>query len=129
MSERVLMPILVRRYEEIDVKAAMTLTGWSDRTIRRAFNKYRLGAKADRNSPLRISEPALMMLKHGDHEALDLLRAGEREHPSVARYFRELGYLWVPGKQTKAQEPAPSPEWKRRKDLTMAELREMEVAS
>lgn len=122
-------PIIVRRYEEIDVKAAMTLTGWSDRTIRRAFKQHRLGAKADRNSPLRISEPALVMLKHGDHDALELLRAGEREHPAVARYFRELGYLWVAGKRTKVEEPAPPPEWKRRKDMTLAELRELEAAS
>ncbi len=40
---------------------------------------------------MEISAPGLEMVIHGDFEALDKLRMGEREDPVVRRYFEWLG--------------------------------------
>jgi transposase len=106
-----LAPIFVMPHEAIAVKEAVSRFGYSDKHIRRLFARYKLGAKAGRNSPLRISEPALSMVQHGDFAALERLRDGERDHPSVVRYFLQLGYILVPGRRTKVSEPLPEPQW------------------
>lgn len=84
-------PLIVKADDVILMKRAIDRTGLSDKTIRRHFDRYRLGAKAGKNSPLHISLPGLVMVAHGDFQALELLRDGQRGHPRVARYLQDLG--------------------------------------
>lgn len=62
-----------------------------DRTVRRYFKRYKLGAQSVGNAPIYVSYPGFYMVLHGDFEALELLRDGHRDHPRVRRYFDELG--------------------------------------
>jgi hypothetical protein len=122
-------PVFVHPYEEITVKQAVARFGYSDKHIRRLFAKHKLGAKVGRNSPLRISEPALAMVLHGDFVALEFLRAGERDHPSVVRYFVQLGFVLVPARRMKVSEAQGEPLWVPRKSVSESTLKELEVAS
>lgn len=123
-ADQPLPPILVRRDEAINVGEAMRLTGLSDKHVRRLFEQYKLGAKTDKNGPLRISGPAMLMAFHGDLVALELLRDGRRDHPLVARYYRELGYIYVAPKRRRALEPELPPEWRRIRDMTASEIKQ-----
>jgi hypothetical protein len=86
-----LPPIICKPDDVINVKRAAAVTGLSEKTVRRYFKRYRLGRQVSNNSPLGISLPALQMVVHGDFEALEHLRAGNRHHALVARYFDMLG--------------------------------------
>jgi hypothetical protein len=86
-----LPPIICKPDDLINVKRAAAVTGLSEKTVRRYFKRYRLGRQVTGSSPLGISLPALQMVVHGDFDALERLRAGNRHHPSVARYFDMLG--------------------------------------
>jgi len=63
----------------------------NERTIRRWVKAYGIGRHSSRTAPLEISRPALDMVLHGDFVTLERLRANERSHPDVARYFDLAG--------------------------------------
>ncbi len=83
--------ILMRRSETISLKDAVARYGMSDRRLRDLCSKHRISRQPSPGSPLTISGPALEMVMHGDLEALELLRDGNRAHPRVKRYFDHLG--------------------------------------
>ncbi|MCC2612627.1 helix-turn-helix domain-containing protein [Neorhizobium petrolearium] len=83
-------PILIKNGEEINIKQACHLTGKTDKTIRKWCKWYGIGG-AMHGAPIRISAPGLWMVFHGDPAALELLRAGKRNHPRVLRYFNDVG--------------------------------------
>lgn len=84
-------PIIIRKGECIGMKEAEDLSGASGKSIARYCKAFGIGAHAHGGGPWRISAPALVMVIHGDIQALELLRSGKREHPRVTRYFNELG--------------------------------------
>lgn len=86
-----LAPILMRRDEIINLKTAVHVTGRSEKTIRGWCKEFGIGVQASPGAPLEISAPALEMVRHGDVNALNLLRIGERLHWRVRRYFDHLG--------------------------------------
>lgn len=61
------------------------------KTIRRWVQIYGIGRQVGPSAPLEISLPALEMVLHGDFDALEMLRAGQRQHPDVIRYFEHVG--------------------------------------
>lgn len=50
------------------------------------------GHQSTPNAPWEISGPALVMIRHGDFDALELLRAGDRACPQVTRIFDFTGF-------------------------------------
>jgi hypothetical protein len=86
-----LMPILVKPDDVIALKKAAFALGKNYKTIRRWCKEYKLARQASKNAPLEISYPALMMVAHGDIDALEALRSGNRTDPRVTRYFDHLG--------------------------------------
>lgn len=86
-------PILMRPTEIIGMKEAEDLSGRDSRTIRRWCLEYRIGHQSAPGAPWEISSPAIVMVRHGDYAALELLRAGDRSHPQVRRV---LDFLSIP---------------------------------
>lgn len=86
-----LMPVLMFPEEIIGMKQAQALSGRDPRTIRVMCLEYGIGHQVKPNAPWEISAPALIMVRHGDHEALELLRSGDRGHIRVRRVFDFLG--------------------------------------
>ena len=84
-------PILMRRSDVISLKEAVYRTGKSDKTIRNWCKEFCIARQSSPSAPVEISAPALEMVIHGDIEALELLRRGERLHPRVKRFFDHLG--------------------------------------
>ncbi|MHC2457689.1 hypothetical protein ACVMIX_004330 [Rhizobium leguminosarum] len=84
-------PILMRRGDIITLKEAVHRTGKSDRTLRSWCKLFGISRQANGGAPIEISAPALEMVMHGDMEALELLRSGNRHHPRVRRFFDHLG--------------------------------------
>lgn len=84
-------PILMHRDEVITLKRAAAYAGRSTDTIRKWNRQHMLARQAGDNAPLEISVIALEMVLHGDFAALELLRAGERDHPAVQKYITHLG--------------------------------------
>lgn len=89
-----LPPILMRPDEVINLGRAAHMTGKSPDTLRRWHQKYRIARQAGPNAPLEFSAIAVEMVHHGDFEALELLRGGQRSDPAVQRYIE---YLGLPG--------------------------------
>lgn len=87
-------PILMHRDDVINLDRAAHMTGKSPDTLRRWNRKYRIARQAGPNAPLEFSVLAVEMVHHGDFEALEMLRAGNRSHPAVTRY---IDYLGLPG--------------------------------
>lgn len=85
------LPVLMRPAEIINLKEACFLTGRSDSTIRRLCRRYGLARQTGRSAPLEISRVGLEMALHGDMEALEKLRSGERTAPEVTRYMKFIG--------------------------------------
>ena len=83
--------VLMRRTDVIVLKELVFRTGYSSKQLRGICREYGIARQIRPNSPLEISWPAWLMLQHGDHEALELLREGRRDDPYLARYFREAG--------------------------------------
>jgi hypothetical protein len=75
----------------ICLKRAAQRARRSPDTIRRWCKKYSIARQSGPQAPLEISALALEMILHGDFAALDLLRRGDRAHPSVQRYVAHLG--------------------------------------
>lgn len=84
-------PILMLADEILLIGRASDYARRNERTIRRWVKAYGIGRHSSRTAPLEISRPALDMVLHGDFETLELLRANERSHPDVARYFELAG--------------------------------------
>ena len=82
-----LPPILFPTSEAIGVKQAAARTGKSITTIRRLVAERELGRQTFRGAPVEICWPALLMAVHGDPEAIELLRDGNRSDPRVKRYL------------------------------------------
>lgn len=83
--------VLMRRDDICDVKTAVHEAGKSMKTIRRWVRQYGIGRHAGHGAPIEISRIGLLMVLQGDFEALELLRDGDRSHPDVLRYIREVG--------------------------------------
>jgi hypothetical protein len=84
-------PILLKADDITNVDKAAHSVGRSPKTIRRWFKQHSIGRQAAPNAVLQISLPAVHMAAAGDFDALELLRTGERHHPSVKRYLDFLG--------------------------------------
>jgi hypothetical protein len=84
-------PILMRRDDVINLKAAVYRSGRDEKTVRGWCKEFGIGRQAKPGAPLDISAPALEMVMHGDLVALELLREGHRTHSRVGRYFNHLG--------------------------------------
>ena len=86
-----LYPVLMLPDDIIGMKQAQVLSGRDPRTIRRLCQQFGIGHQTMQNAPWEISAPALVMVRHGDYAALELLRCGNREHPRVKRVLNYLG--------------------------------------
>ena len=84
-------PVLMRRDEVLRIEMAVHHAQRSQKTIRKWCRDHGIGRQSGPNAPLEISHVALEMMLQGDHEALELLREGNRTHPSVKRFFDFLG--------------------------------------
>jgi len=83
-------PVLMRQVEIVGMKEAEEISGRDGRTIRRWCKEFGIGHQTGTGAPWEISAPALVMVRHGDLEALELLRTGDRAHPRVRRVFEFL---------------------------------------
>ncbi|TCN30135.1 hypothetical protein [Sinorhizobium americanum] len=88
-----LAPILMTKDETLNLKAAVHVSGRSEKTIRNWCKEFGIGSQACPGGPLEISAPALEMVRRGDIPALELLREGRRDHPRVRRYYDFLGLV------------------------------------
>lgn len=84
-------PLLFGIEEAIPLKAAANIAGKTDETIRRWCVKYGIGRQAGPNAPIEVSIIGLMMVIHGEFDTLELLRAGDRQHPAVKRFLNFVG--------------------------------------
>ncbi|MBO9100342.1 MULTISPECIES: hypothetical protein [unclassified Rhizobium] len=85
-------PILMKPTDIVGMKRAEQLSGRDARTVKRWCLDYRIGHQSTPNAPWEISGPALVMIRHGDFDALELLRAGDRACPQVTRIFDFTGF-------------------------------------
>lgn len=83
-------PFPITRSDAVPLKEAARRTRLSVDTVRRLHAEHGIGRQMRPRSPIEISLPALVILQHGDHEALALLRAGRRGDERVACYLRLL---------------------------------------
>lgn len=83
--------VLMRPDEIMSLQRAAHHARQSESTIRRWCKDYGISRKPTPRSPHQISAPALEMVLSGDHDALEKLRAGDRDAPEVQRYLRHLG--------------------------------------
>ncbi len=83
--------LLVPPEEGATLKVAARRFKLSVDTIRRLYRAHGIGRQSGPGAPIIVSLPALMMLQHGDLEALALLQEGKRDDPVVGRYLRLLG--------------------------------------
>lgn len=86
-------PVLMLKAEIVGMKEAEDLAGRDSRTVRKWCGKFRIGHQSGKGAPWEISAPALVMVRHGDVEGLELLRSGDRSHPRVRRVLDFLGIL------------------------------------
>lgn len=86
-----LAPILMHSAEVIPMAEAVRRYGKTDKTLRKICKDHAIARQTSPRAPLEISAPALEMVMHGDMEALELLRDGDRLNPRVSRIFRHLG--------------------------------------
>lgn len=85
------LPILMHRSEVTSLKEAAFRAGKSEKTLKGWCRQFGIGRQSSNGAPVEVSAPALEMVLHGDSAALELLRAGDRHHPRVKRYFDHLG--------------------------------------
>ncbi|MBD8555444.1 hypothetical protein IFT84_13110 [Rhizobium sp. CFBP 8762] len=84
-------PILMRPDEAMPIKRAASHAGKHICTIRRWVEQYGIGRQSGKHATVEVTRIGLDMVLQGDFEALELLRAGERNHPDVVRYFDFAG--------------------------------------
>ncbi|MCZ7498858.1 hypothetical protein [Agrobacterium sp. ST15.13.015] len=80
-------PVPMLPDEIINVKRAAYHARVSTKTIRRWCRRHGIGRQSAAGAPLQISIIALEMVAEGDHQALEMLRAGNRENPIVASFL------------------------------------------
>lgn len=81
-------PILSLPGETCPLKIAAHRAGKNERTIRRWCKQYGIGMQPSPGAPIEVNTIALEMVMHGDTDALELLRDGQRSHPRVIRYLK-----------------------------------------
>jgi hypothetical protein len=86
-----LAPILVHDTEWVYLRDACDFTGMSADTIRRWCRQHLIARPSRGNVPLKIHKPALSMLMHEDHLALELLRGGHYTDWRVTRHYDFAG--------------------------------------
>ena len=89
------LPILMHRSDIITLKEAIYRTGKSDRTLRNWCKQFGIGRQTSPGAPLEISAPGLEMVLHGDFDALELLREGNRRDRR-AYHYRRNKQRWKP---------------------------------
>ncbi|WP_427026555.1 hypothetical protein ACP4J4_20270 (plasmid) [Aureimonas ureilytica] len=79
--------------EAFELKEIMRRTGGrvSESTLRRWNAKYGISRQAGRNAKHEFSIVAVVILQHGDIDALELLREWKRTDPRLAPYFHASG--------------------------------------
>lgn len=90
-----LLPILGPLHEWFTLKQAVHYCGKHEDTVRDWVKIYAIGRQAVKNSRIEVSIPGFEMVRCGDLEALELLRAGDRSHPRVRHYLDRLTELGV----------------------------------
>jgi len=90
-AEQAVAPVFIRPSERVGIREACEYAGKSDRTVRTWCKRFGIGRVPMAGGPLVISLPALNMILQDDPEALELLRAGDRDNPIVRRHFIETG--------------------------------------
>ena len=83
------LPLLFLPDEVMTFKQAVAYTGWDPKTVRKFVERFGIMRRA--GGRIEVNRLGLEMALHGDTVALQLLRAGERRHPHVARYSRHCG--------------------------------------
>lgn len=84
-------PVLMRADEILNIKRAASHARRNEKTIRIWVRQYGIGRQSCAGGPVEVSRIALDMVLHGDMDALEKLREGERGDPDVARYFNFAG--------------------------------------
>jgi hypothetical protein len=79
-------PLMFRPEDVRSVKWTIAYTGLNRRTVMRLVNEFGIGRRAGSCAPFQIHRIALEMALGNDREAIELLRAGKRDHPEVQRY-------------------------------------------
>lgn len=85
------LPILARDGEATTLKVAVYRSGKSDKTLRRWIKRFGIGHQPASGGPYIVSLVGLEMVRHGDIEALEMLRSGDRSSPQVRRYLDFMG--------------------------------------
>lgn len=85
------LPVIIRRGEGMFVKDAMTRSEKDRKTVIDLVRRHRIGRQLSPTGPIEIHKAAFEMALAGDDVAIELLRAGDRANPRVARYFIEAG--------------------------------------
>ncbi|MCA0342834.1 MAG: hypothetical protein LCH99_24285, partial [Proteobacteria bacterium] len=68
-----------------------TIAGRDIKIVRGWIEQYGIGRQVAPGARIDVSRIALEMLLHGDHDALEKLREGDRVSGEVARYFSFSG--------------------------------------
>lgn len=84
------MPVLMLPEERIGLKDASRIAGRDPRTVQALCRRHGIGHQEQANSPWVISGPGLILVLHGDFDGLEALRAGDRDHPRVARVLDHM---------------------------------------
>jgi hypothetical protein len=84
-------PIIIRRGEAMVVKDAMDRSEKDRKTVIDLVRRHRIGRQLSPTGPIEIHRAGFEMALAGDEIAIELLRAGDRANPRVARYFIEAG--------------------------------------
>jgi hypothetical protein len=90
-SASAIRPLLIRPDEVLSLKRAAHHAGRSEAAVRRLCREFGIARQLGASGRIEVSAPGLEMVLHNDLEALEHLRQGEREHPSVRRYLDHLG--------------------------------------
>lgn len=79
--------------EAFELKQIMRMTGGrvSESTLRRWNAKHGISRQAGRHAKLEFSIVAVIILQHGDLEALELLRKWRRTDPRLTPYLQAAG--------------------------------------
>jgi hypothetical protein len=88
LTSRVLHPF--HRDEAITIKKAAGIADKSEGTVRNWCNEHEIGRRIA-GGTWSVSRVALAMLLDGANGALGMYLRGERQHESVATYYRTLG--------------------------------------